>query len=265
MAYLKGLFESSIVMLLTSRVVNNEFLTFLSVQLFYACEHGDNDMFHKDRVDKIDGLVDMAEYRSLDRDDDAELRKKVVGCPTKSIWYLGNLTRTVPRSNYGRHRRRVWHGSSQWLSFSLLERRLQLPQVTRLIGGTQVVRMNAPRVGGSFAVWGGLFSAYYCSMVYVRQKEDPWNSITTGAATGGFLAVRQGLRSTSRSAAFGGVLLALIEGAGIMLNKVLSVPQEMPMMVEEANRRFMRASTHQQSPISITSDFLSFFIHFMNS
>ncbi|KAK9275644.1 hypothetical protein L1049_022911 [Liquidambar formosana] len=107
------------------------------------------------------------------------------------------------------------------------------PKGERLIGGSQAVRMNAPRVGGSFAVWGGLFSAFDCTMVYVRQKEDPWNSIIAGAATGGFLQMRQGLGAASRSAVFGGVLLALIEGAGIMLNKVLSAPQNMPIMIDE--------------------------------
>lgn len=70
-------------------------------------------------------------------------------------------------------------------------------------------------------------------MVYVRQKEDPWNSIMAGAATGGFLQMRQGMPAASRSAVFGGVLLALIEGAGIMLNKVMSAQQEMPIMMDE--------------------------------
>ncbi|CAN0901463.1 Mitochondrial import inner membrane translocase subunit TIM17-2 [Linum grandiflorum] len=107
------------------------------------------------------------------------------------------------------------------------------PAGTRVMGGTQAVRMNAPRVGGSFAVWGGLFSAFDCTMVYARQKEDPWNSIFAGAATGGFLAMRQGLGASARSAAFGGVLLALIEGAGIMLNKVMSPPQNMPVLIDE--------------------------------
>ncbi|MCE7766849.1 hypothetical protein GQL56_29940, partial [Pseudomonas putida] len=64
------------------------------------------------------------------------------------------------------------------------------PKGERFIGGTQAVRMNAPRIGGSFAVWGGLCSVFDCTMVYVRQKEDPWNSIFAGAATGGFLPVR---------------------------------------------------------------------------
>ncbi|EEF48171.1 mitochondrial import inner membrane translocase subunit TIM17-2 [Ricinus communis] len=108
------------------------------------------------------------------------------------------------------------------------------PTGARLIGGTQAVRMNAPRVGGSFAVWGGLFSAFDCTMVYARQKEDPWNSIFAGAATGGFLSMRQGLGASARAALFGGILLGLIEGAGIMLNKVMSAQQNMPVMIDDS-------------------------------
>ncbi|PHU17228.1 Mitochondrial import inner membrane translocase subunit Tim17-B [Capsicum chinense] len=117
-------------------------------------------------------------------------------------------------------------------TFHFLKGLYNSPKGERLIGGTQAVRMNAPRIGGSFAVWGGLFSTFDCSMVYLRQKEDPWNSIIAGAAAGGFLQMRQGLGSASRSALFGGVLLALIEGAGIMLNKVMSAPQNFPPMEE---------------------------------
>lgn len=43
---------------------------------------------------------------------------------------------------------------------------------------------------GNFAVWGGMFSAFDCSFVALRQKEDPWNSIMSGALTGGCLAIR---------------------------------------------------------------------------
>lgn len=93
------------------------------------------------------------------------------------------------------------------------------PRGEGFIGGSQAVRLNAPRVGGSFAVWGGLFSVFDCSMVYLRQKEDPWNSVFAGAATGGFLQLRHGLRPTVQSAIAGGVLLGLIEGAGIMLQR----------------------------------------------
>lgn len=108
------------------------------------------------------------------------------------------------------------------------------PNGERLAGGVQTMRMNAPRVGGGFAVWGGLFSVFDCTMVYVRQKEDPWNSIIAGAATGGFLSMRQGPAPVARSALFGGVLLALIEGAGIMMSRFLSNPQNFPPMEDPA-------------------------------
>ena len=50
------------------------------------------------------------------------------------------------------------------------------PTGARFAGGLEAVRMNAPRIGSSFAVWGGLYSVCDCTLVYVRQKEDPWNS-----------------------------------------------------------------------------------------
>jgi hypothetical protein len=34
----------------------------------------------------------------------------------------------------------------------------------------QTMRFEAPRLGGSFAVWGGLFSAFDCTLVAVRKK-----------------------------------------------------------------------------------------------
>ncbi|EEC82409.1 hypothetical protein OsI_26789 [Oryza sativa Indica Group] len=113
--------------------------------------------------------------------------------------------------------------------FHFLKGTYNSPNGERLVGGAQAVRMNAPRVGGSFAVWGGLFSAFDCTMVFMRQKEDPWNSIIAGAATGGFLSMRQGPGAAGRSALVGGMLLALIEGAGLMLNRVLATPPPLPV------------------------------------
>ncbi|KAL1301039.1 hypothetical protein HN51_045667 [Arachis hypogaea] len=105
------------------------------------------------------------------------------------------------------------------------------PKGSRLVGASQAVRLNAPRLGGSFAVWGGLFATFDCTLVYVRQKEDPWNSIISGFAAGGFLSLRHGPAVATRSAVFGGVLLALMEGGMIMLNKTLYA---VPPLTEEA-------------------------------
>ncbi|KAL5013403.1 hypothetical protein ScPMuIL_007673 [Solemya velum] len=89
----------------------------------------------------------------------------------------------------------------------------------RLIGSFVSLKERAPITGGNFAVWGGLFSAIDCSLVYVRKKEDPWNSITSGALTGAILSVRNGAGAMVGSAIIGGVLLAMIEGIGILFTR----------------------------------------------
>ena len=81
---------------------------------------------------------------------------------------------------------------------------------------------TSPYIVGNFAVWGGLFSSFDCTLVWLRKKEDPWNSIISGAATGGVLAARGGWRAASRSAAVGGILLAMIEGLNICLTRMMA-------------------------------------------
>jgi hypothetical protein len=43
----------------------------------------------------------------------------------------------------------------------------------------------------SFSAWGCIFSLIDCSFVYLRKKEDPWNSIMSGAMTGAILQARR--------------------------------------------------------------------------
>jgi len=89
----------------------------------------------------------------------------------------------------------------------------------RLMGAMANARVKAPRTAGSFGVWGLTFSLCECSLVALRRKEDPWNSIMSGAGTGFILAIRQGVLPAVGSAAIGGILLAMIEGVGIALNR----------------------------------------------
>ena len=98
------------------------------------------------------------------------------------------------------------------------------PAGARLAGSLSAVQARAPVLGGQFAVWGGLFACCDCSLTAIRQKEDPWNSIISGAATGGILAARAGPRAMASAAVVGGVLLALIEGMGIMFTKMMAPP-----------------------------------------
>ena len=56
---------------------------------------------------------------------------------------------------------------------------------------------------GNFAVWGGLYSSFDCALIAIRDKEDPWNSIASGAMTGAVLAARNGVKASIASAIAG--------------------------------------------------------------
>jgi mitochondrial import inner membrane translocase subunit TIM17 len=81
------------------------------------------------------------------------------------------------------------------------------------------VRARSPVTGGNFAVWGGLFSIFDCSLAAVRHTEDAWNAIASGGMTGAVLAARAGPKAMARAAVIGAVLLAVIEGASLFLQR----------------------------------------------
>ncbi|KAM6929848.1 mitochondrial import inner membrane translocase subunit Tim17-B-like isoform 1-T1 [Lycodopsis pacificus] len=116
----------------------------------------------------------------------------------------------------------------------------------RLRGSANAVRRRAPQIGGSFAVWGGLFSTIDCGLVRLRGKEDPWNSITSGALTGAILAARSGPLTMMGSAMMGGILLALIEGFGILLTRYTAQQFQNPIPFAEDPGQLPRKDGGQQ-------------------
>ena len=56
--------------------------------------------------------------------------------------------------------------------------------------GVYVALKNILLISGNFAMWGLMFSSFDCTFQYVRGKEDPWNAIASGAATGAVLSFR---------------------------------------------------------------------------
>lgn len=60
----------------------------------------------------------------------------------------------------------------------------------RYEGALTGIKSRAPVVGGNIAAWSGLISAFTCLAVGYREKEDGWNIIFAGAATGGCLSAR---------------------------------------------------------------------------
>jgi len=139
-------------------------------------------------------------------------------------------------------------GGSVWHFFKGLR---NSPKGSRFIGAIDTVKIRAPVLGSSFAVWGGLFSTFDCALVGIRGKEDPWNSIASGAITGGVLAIRGGMSAALRSAAVGGVLLAIIEGMGIALTRMTAdmgpTQEEILKMQEEMMERQKQQQKERES------------------
>ena len=98
------------------------------------------------------------------------------------------------------------------------------PKSSGMTSAVELMKKRAPNTGGSFATWGALFATFDCALAAYRRKEDPWNSIASGAATGGVLAARAGPRAAGKNALIGGILLAAIEGLGIMITRSFTPP-----------------------------------------
>eukprot|EP00928_Gymnodinium_smaydae_P048356 TRINITY_DN32317_c0_g1_i1.p2 TRINITY_DN32317_c0_g1~~TRINITY_DN32317_c0_g1_i1.p2 ORF type:complete len:201 (-),score=46.60 TRINITY_DN32317_c0_g1_i1:103-705(-) len=112
------------------------------------------------------------------------------------------------------------------------------PQGDRFSGGLYSARQRAPILGGNFAVWGGTFSCFDCSLQYIRRRDDHWNAIASGFLTGGVLAARGGWKAASRNAVIGGVLLGIIEGVAALLMKSTSkTPREMALEQMEQEKQ----------------------------
>ena len=166
--------------------------------------------------------------------------------------------------------------------------------MNRSVSAFDALRIHAPRTGGSFAIWTGLFrygnpcamalddlvssvycansrhspplmgqcfcvwcmrarerhssSSYDCALVALRRKEDGWNAIASGFLTGGTLAIRSGPGPALRSAMVGGVLLAMIEGVGIMLMRMVAPPPPAQLEMYNVNTSSTPVPSSLQGP-----------------
>ena len=112
------------------------------------------------------------------------------------------------------------------------------PRGERLKGAYLHMRQRGPVIGGNFAVWGGLFSTFECLLIKAGGQENATTAITSGALTGGVLAIRGGAGAALRSAAFGGIFLALIEGCSVMLTNYATNQQKLAMTIPSPPRKF---------------------------
>lgn len=127
------------------------------------------------------------------------------------------------------------------------------PRGERFTGGLFSAKSRAPILGGNFAVWGGTFSTFDCSLQYIRRRDDHWNAIASGFLTGGVLAARGGWKAASKNAAIGGVLLAIIEGvAALLVRSASQTPKEQHQMMlqQETMMRDMNETQGLGAPMT---------------
>ncbi|XP_062213721.1 mitochondrial import inner membrane translocase subunit TIM17-3-like [Phragmites australis] len=108
------------------------------------------------------------------------------------------------------------------------------PSGGRLVGAAHDLRVNAPRVAGSWGAFFGISCAFESAMSLARRKEDPWNSVAAGAATWGLLDARLGARAAARSVILGATVVALFQGVYIVFDRnFLAVPQYVPPVPDD--------------------------------
>lgn len=103
------------------------------------------------------------------------------------------------------------------------------PSRERMRGAMTAVKIRAPILGGSFAMWGGIFASCDCGILFARQDDSPMNAVAAGALTGGILAIRSGYQIAWRNALAGGIILGIIEGVNVAYTSS-SIRQQMQMM-----------------------------------
>ena len=114
------------------------------------------------------------------------------------------------------------------------------PKGDRWHGAMYSGRTRAPILGGNFAVWGGTFSSFDCTLQYLRRRDDHWNAIASGFLTGGVLAARGGWMAAGQSALVGGVLLGIIEGVSAVISRTTSQTPREQALQQIAQEKQMR-------------------------
>ncbi|KAL4349035.1 hypothetical protein S83_030664 [Arachis hypogaea] len=88
--------------------------------------------------------------------------------------------------------------------------------------GRSTARLNAPRIGGKLAAWCALYNVSHDALVFVRQKNDPWDRIFAPAISSGLLSLlcRHSLRASACFIMFGALFGTVPEVGLIMADKL---------------------------------------------
>ncbi|RCV30828.1 hypothetical protein SEVIR_6G137600v4 [Setaria viridis] len=104
-------------------------------------------------------------------------------------------------------------GASFGSAFHFIRGLRNSPDGGRLAGGVRAVRTNVPRVAGRGGACLALFWAVESATCLARRRDDLWNSIAAGAATGGLFNVHRGAPAATLFALLGAASFVGLAGA----------------------------------------------------
>lgn len=105
---------------------------------------------------------------------------------------------------------------------------------------------RAPVLGGSFALWGGTFSAVDCCLIALRKREDAINPIISGFITGGVLAFRGGVIAMIKNAFIGGAILGVMEMSSLLIFTI-QMRKQLRMIEEQQREKYSKIEQQQAS------------------
>mmetsp|Transcript_9805 Transcript_9805/g.17735 ORF Transcript_9805/g.17735 Transcript_9805/m.17735 type:complete len:141 (+) Transcript_9805:137-559(+) len=90
------------------------------------------------------------------------------------------------------------------------------PSGHRVSGAFGAARARAPQLGGTFAMWSGIFHCFECAVSKRHGDVEPQRRSVIDAGicgflTAGLLSVRQGPRAASTNAVVGGLCVVLVD------------------------------------------------------
>ena len=96
------------------------------------------------------------------------------------------------------------------------------PRAMRFKGGITLVKKRVPGMGGSFAVWMGLFGFFQCAFLHVTARDSHINQVLAGFCTGAVVNMRGGHRYMMRGAVSGGIFIGLFNIVEIVMAKTMA-------------------------------------------
>jgi len=120
------------------------------------------------------------------------------------------------------------------------------PAKERIRGALTATKFRGPMIGGSFAMWGGIFSITDCLLRAVRQDDSSFNSLLAGYVTTVVMFYHGGVTTAWRSGIVGALAFGLMCGGFCVCGVIWAYEetQNLPSLPSKFIRKEMSLSPY---------------------